>query len=206
MDATLVTVDRLIASEQLALVQAEPDVLLLPRMYRDVVWNPSGGTSVAGALAAEDFAMLRRAFAVMKRTVQRMAERGVELHTGSDTLIAFVVPGAALHRELRLWVDAGLTPEQALRASMRESAAALGVPGLGELREGAPAELLIFREDPTQSLDALDSLAAVVRDGRLYTREVLDAQLARYRAHFDGRLYDAVVTPLIRRMLARTRG
>jgi hypothetical protein len=65
---------------------------------------------------------------------------------------------------------------------------------------------VIFREDPTRSLDALDSIAGVVRDGRLYTREALDAQLARYRAHFDGALYDALVTPLIRRMLARTRG
>ena len=45
----------------------------------------------------------------------------------------------------------------------------------------------------------------MVRDGRLYTRDALDAQLARYRAHFDGALYDALVTPLIRRMLARTR-
>ena len=45
-----------------------------------------------------------------------MYERGVELHTGTDTLIAFVVPGASLHRELRLFVDAGFTPEQALRA------------------------------------------------------------------------------------------
>jgi imidazolonepropionase-like amidohydrolase len=129
----------------------------------------------------------------------------VALHTGTDTLIAFVVPGASLHRELRIWVDAGLTPERALAAATGESAAALGVPGLGTLRAGAPAELVIFREDPTRSLDALDSIAGVVRDGRLYTREALDAQLARYRAHFDAAAYDALVTPLIRRMLAGTR-
>ncbi len=203
---TLVTLDRLIASENLARVRAEPDVRLLPRMYRDVVWSPRGGTSAAGALTAEDFAMVRRAFVRAKDTLRAMAERGVRLHTGSDSLIAFVVPGASLHRELRIWVDAGLSPEQALRASMRESAAALGVPGLGELRPGAPAELVIFREDPTASLDGLDSIAGVVRDGRLYTRETLDAQLARYRAHFDSALYDAIVLPIVRRMLAGTRG
>lgn len=202
---TLVTLDRLIASEDEAAVAAEPDVQLLPRMYRDVVWSRREGTSVAGQMGVEGFAMVRRAFAASKRTLRAMAERGVALHTGTDTLIAFVVPGASLHRELRIWVDAGLTPEQALAASMRASAAALGVPGLGELRAGAPAELVIFREDPTRSLDALDSIAGVVRDGRLYPREALDAQLARYRAHFDGALYDALVTPLIRRMLARTR-
>ena len=133
---TLVTLDRLIASEDFAHVATEPDVKLLPRMYRDVVWSPREPSSVTSLLQPADFAMLRRALAAEKRTLRAMAERGVALHTGTDTLIAFVVPGASLHRELRLWVDAGLTPEQALAASMRASAAALGVPGLGELRAG----------------------------------------------------------------------
>jgi imidazolonepropionase-like amidohydrolase len=161
---------------------------------------------MAARLDAAGFARLRRAFAALQRAVRRMGKRGVRLHTGSDCLVAFVVPGASLHRELRLWVEVGLAPEQALRASVRDSAAALGVPGLGELRPGAPAELVILREDPTLDLAALDGIAGVVRDGRLYTRELLDAQLARSRAHHEGALYDAIVTPLMRRVLAATRG
>ncbi len=203
---TLVTVDRLIHTEDYARMLQEPDVQLLPRFYREVVWNPQGGTSAAGDLGPAGFAMVRRAFETMKRTVHRLYEGGVRIHTGTDTLVAFVVPGASLHRELRLLVDAGFTPEEALALSMRDSAADLGVPGLGQLAPGAPADLLVFREDPTQSLDALDSLAGVMRDGRLYPRAALDAQLARYRAHYDGTLYDAIVTPLVRRVLAATRG
>jgi len=203
---TLVTVDRLIASEDLAALLPAPELRLLPRFYREVVWSPDGGTSVAGRLDPAGFAMLRRAFAVMKRVVRRLGEGGVRLHTGTDTLVAFVVPGASLHRELRLWVEAGFSPEQALRASVRDSAADLGVPGLGELRPGAPAELVILRDDPTRDLAALDRIEGVVRDGRLYTREMLDAQLARYRARYDGALYDTVVTPIVRRVLAATRG
>ena len=203
---TLVTVDRLIHSEDLAALLEEPELRLVPRFYREVVWSPSGGTSPASSLDADGFAMLRRAFEAMKRVVRRMGERGVRLHTGTDTLTSFVVPGASLHRELRLWVEAGFTPEQALRASVHDSAADIGVAGLGELRAGAPAELVILRDDPTRSLAALDRIAGVVRDGRLYTREMLDAQLARYRAHYDGALYDAIVTPVVRRALASTRG
>jgi imidazolonepropionase-like amidohydrolase len=204
---TLVTVDRLLASERLAELLALPELRLLPRFYRDVVWNPDGGAGVTGRLdAAGGFAMVRRAFEAMKRIVRRMGERGVRLHTGTDSLVAFVVPGASLHRELRLWVDAGFTPEAALRASARESASALGVPGLGELRPGAPAELVILRSDPTQSLDALGEIAGVIREGRLYPRAMLDAQLARYRLRYDGALYDALVTPIVRRVLASTRG
>jgi imidazolonepropionase-like amidohydrolase len=135
---TLVTLDRMIASEDFARVAAEPDVQLLPRMYRDVVWSPREPSSVTSLLQPTDFAMLRRALAAEKRTLAAMAGRGVALHTGTDTLIAFVVPGASLHRELRLWVDAGLTPAQALAASMRASAAALGVPGSASSARARP--------------------------------------------------------------------
>jgi imidazolonepropionase-like amidohydrolase len=202
---TLVTTERLAAQSDYEAVRREGDALLLPRFYRDVVWSPDSPISAAGQLSPDDFAMVREAHRARLHAVKRLFEAGVELHTGTDSLIAFVVPGAALHRELRLFVEAGLTPEQALAASTRDSARFLRVPGLGELAPGAPAELAIFREDPTRDLAALDTLAGVVRDGRLFSRERLDAQLARYREHYGSVLYDALVTPLVRRVLASTR-
>lgn len=203
---TLVTTERLAAQVDFDAARAEPDTKLMPRFYRDVIWSPESPISAAGLLAPEEFEMVRRAHRAQLRTVRLLHEAGVEIHSGTDTLVAFLVPGAALHRELRLFVKAGLTPEQALEISTRTSARALGVPGLGELRPGAPAELAIFREDPTRSLDALDTLVGVVRDGRLYPREELDAQLRRYREHFESERYDALVTPLVRRALASTVG
>jgi cytosine/adenosine deaminase-related metal-dependent hydrolase len=206
---TLVTRERLAAGMRPGAyerLRAEPDARLLPRFYRDVLWNPDGGINPAGSLRSEaDFAMVERALAGALRAVARMHRAGVELHSGSDTLISFVVPGAGLHRELRLFVQAGLTPEQALAVSTRSSADFLRVEGLGRLAAGAPAELALFREDPTRDLAALDSLAGVVRGGRLYTREALDADLARRRAHFESALFDRVTTALVRRAIASTR-
>jgi imidazolonepropionase-like amidohydrolase len=187
-------------------MREEPDAQLVPRFYRDVLWNPDGGINPAGVLQTpEDFEMMERAFQRQLEAVARMHAAGVELHSGSDTLIAFVVPGASLVRELKLFVRAGLTPEQALAISTGASAAALGVPDLGRLAPGAPAELVLYRDDPTRDLAALDSLAGVVRGGRLYTREQLDADLARRRAWFESALYDRVMTPLVRRAIARNR-
>jgi imidazolonepropionase-like amidohydrolase len=202
---TLVTVERLARMRDYERLQQEADAQLLPAFYRQVVWNPVGGVTQASVLDAAGFAMVERAFGVMKRTVKRMHDAGVRLHSGTDTLVAFVVPGAALHRELRIYVDAGMTPEEALAISTSDSAADLGVQGLGEIRAGAPADLVVFREDPTRSLAALDTIEAVIRDGRLYTRAALDGQLARYRAHFSSRAFDAIVTPLVRRVLASAR-
>ena len=182
----------------------EADALLLPRFYRDVVWNPEIGFDAARTLGPEGFEMVRAAQRVQLRTVKRLFDAGVELHTGTDVLVPFVVPGAGLHRELRLFERAGLSPEQALALSTRSSARFLGIEGLGELRVGAPAELVVFREDPTRDLAALDAIAAVIRDGRLLTREALDGEFARYREHHESALYDALVTPLVRRVLAAT--
>jgi len=203
---TLVTIDRLIATRDYAAIRREPDAALLPGFYREVVWSPIEGMSAARGLSDADFDMIEAARDVLHATVKRMHERGVHLHSGTDTLIAFVVPGAALHRELRLFERAGLTAEEALAVSMVASADAFGVPRLGRIERGAPAELVIFRDDPTRSLDALDSIAGVVREGRLYTREALDAQLDRYRSHFDSAFYGGLLTPLVRRVLASTTG
>jgi hypothetical protein len=199
---TLVTIDRLIATRDYAAIQQEPDASLVPAFYRKVVWSPVEGISAVRGIRDADFDMIVAAREVMLETVARMHERGVRLHSGTDSLVAFVVPGAALHRELRLFERAGLTASAALEISMVASAEFLGVPKLGRIETGAPAELVIFGQDPTRSLDALDSIKGVVRDGRLYTREALDVQLQRYRDHFENRLYDAILTPLVRSVLA----
>ena len=49
---------------------------------------------------------------------------------------------------------------------------------------------LIFREDPTRDLRALDTLEAVIADGRLYTKAELDDALARQRAFFASVWFD----------------
>jgi hypothetical protein len=48
---------------------------------------------------------------------------------------------------------------------------------------------------------ALDTLLAVVQDGRVYTRAMLDAQDARYRASYDGFFQRKISTPAIRASL-----
>lgn len=203
---TLITVDRLLASRDYGAVSKLPEARLLPRLYRGVIWHPVAGLSAARGVKADDFAMLAVAQERMLHTVKRMHEAGVELHTGTDTLVSWVVPGKALHRELRLLERAGISPDEVMKLSSVVSARALDTAGLGlgSFDVGSPAELVVFREDPTRDLAALDTIEAVVRDGRLFTREALDAQLARYQSHFDGVAYDALLTPLVRRVLAAT--
>jgi len=87
-------------------------------------------------------------------------------------------------------VGAGLTPEEAWVAGTRAAGESLGIAKLGTLEEGAPADLLIFRQDPTQDLMALTSLEAVVSQGRLYPAGHLTGFVLEYARYVQGAVYD----------------
>lgn len=118
---------------------------------------------------------------------------GVPVHAGTDTLMPYVAPGSSLHGELAELVGAGLSPRDAWGIATREAGAALGAPGLGTLAIGAPADLIFLDSDPRGDLPAPTRLVAVLVDGRLYRRSDLEDGLARFDAHFHGRLYETVM-------------
>jgi imidazolonepropionase-like amidohydrolase len=100
------------------------------------------------------------------------------------------VPGASLWNELRDLVQAGFTPEQAWAAATSGNGAVLPEPKLGVIEPGAPADVLVFHDDPTRSLDALPTLEGAVANGRFYSRTTLGQAPARYRRYFNGWIYD----------------
>ena len=179
-------------------IDARTDHTLLPRYYRDVVWNPRAGLPFVRDLRPDVATTVSRALPVMLRVVGRLHAAGVRIHAGTDVPSPLVVPGASMHDELRLLAAAGLGIEGAWAAATRDAGESLGVPGLGVVRAGAPADLLLFRDDPTRDLRALATLQAVVAQGRLYPRADLDAAIAEHRALHASALYDTVVTALAR--------
>jgi imidazolonepropionase-like amidohydrolase len=183
---------------------ADPVAALLPRVYRERVWDPAQNGLLFLLMPDGEWGELAGRVERMARTVRRLHEAGVPVLAGTDTMNPFVVPGASLHEELRLLADAGLGAEGALAAATRRAGEVLGVPGLGVLEAGAPADVAIFREDPTRDPAALASLVAVVARGRLYEREALLAAAARQRAHFEGPLYAPLFQAAARAVIAAT--
>ena len=92
--------------------------------------------------------------------------------------------------ELRSFVECGFTPEAAWEGATRGNGASLAEAGLGVVRQGAPADLLIFEQDPTRDLKGLATLQAVVANGRFYPKRELDDAVTRYHDYFGSWLYD----------------
>ena len=137
--------------------------------------------------------------------VAMMRASGVPIHAGSDTPNPFLIPGiSVLGEELPRLVAVGMTLEEAWAAATRDAGTALGVPLLGELRPGAPADLLVFREDPTKDWGALMTLEAVVADGRFYSARRLDNARTGF-ARFSRRWLSRILSRfLLRRLVEPT--
>jgi hypothetical protein len=105
-----------------------------------------------------------RAFAASLGFLRLLYERGVPLVPGTDALIA----GFSLHRELELWVRAGIPPAAALQAATLGAARVLREDHeLGSIEVGKRADLVLLESDPTQDISAVRRAVLVVRAGRL---------------------------------------
>jgi cytosine/adenosine deaminase-related metal-dependent hydrolase len=103
---------------------------------------------------------------------------------GTDTLMPWVVPGDALHREMfELEVALG-SAEAALAAATTVNGRHLASGEIGLIAPGARADILLVDEDPTERLASLREWRILFADGRRYERETLDEWLNEYRQHF----------------------
>src|SRR5919112_6787335 len=92
-------------------------------------------------------------------------EAGVPIAAGTDCG-APGHPHGTLPEELRLMVEVGATPQQALRFGTSASAELLGLGDeLGTLEPGKKADLVAVTGNPLQDIDALRDVRLVLRNG-----------------------------------------
>lgn len=104
------------------------------------------------------------------RMLQDAIDIGVNIAMGSDQLPFEPNSGTvASVRETELYVDAGMTPAQALRAATSEAARMLGVEDdVGQVKPGYFADIVAVDRDPTRDISALRTISFVMKGGRVY--------------------------------------
>jgi imidazolonepropionase-like amidohydrolase len=109
-----------------------------------------------------------------------IAESGVLLLAGTDINNEFTFPGFSLHDELEAFVDAGLSPAEALRTATLNPAAFLeAMDSLGSVAPGKLADLVLLEADPLREIANTRRIAAVIANGQYLNREELDRMLQR---------------------------
>jgi imidazolonepropionase-like amidohydrolase len=110
--------------------------------------------------------------------VRAAQQAGAILLTGTDTGNPYAFPGYGVHEELRLMVEAGVPPMDALAASSVNAARFLREEGQwGLIAPGQAADLLILDGDPLADIANTRRIAHVIQNGSPVERSRLRVAL-----------------------------
>jgi len=112
--------------------------------------------------------------------VNIMRRAGVQFMAGSDGPNPYVFPGFSLHAELEWLVKSGFSPTQALQsATFNPALFQAKLDKFGVVETGHMADLVLLEANPLEDIRNTRKIAAVVIDGKYYSRQDLDKMLAR---------------------------
>jgi len=162
--------------KDLAPVLARPEVRFVPgRVAED--WQP-GRNRYDRNYTPEIAEHMTWRLNLLSKLTAAFRAAGVRLLAGTDAPIPGVVPGFSMHDELKLLVEAGLTPYEALRAATANPAEFLGRPGeFGTVAVGARADLLLVEGDPLRDVGNAARRTGVLVRGRWLAESELRAML-----------------------------
>jgi imidazolonepropionase-like amidohydrolase/ABC-type multidrug transport system permease subunit len=106
--------------------------------------------------------------------LRRAFKAGVTLVAGTDSGNFLLVHGPAIHRELQLWVQAGIPSSIALQAATTNAANLLGIgKRVGKIQKGMDASLLLVDGNPLENISATGHISSVFFRGERVNRPEL---------------------------------
>ena len=155
IDPTLAWGELLSHPKDFDIASFEPGFAKAPYTLRSVIGTAFG----QGTRLTESFKIVKALYAA-----------GVPIVAGTDK----AVPAHSLHRELELYVQAGLTPMEVIQLATIGSARAMGMDReVGTIEPGKRADMILVEGDPLENFADLRKVARVITHGRMYDPAVL---------------------------------
>ena len=130
--------------------------------------------------------ILGQSLELQKMMVKEFANAGVPLMSGTDAQAPFVYPGFNLHKELKLFVESGVKPFDALKAATITPAKFLGIDTeVGTIEVGKQADLVLLDANPLNDIGNTKRISGVFLRGRWFTRKDLDQMLKKISDSYE---------------------
>lgn len=159
-----VVIDPTIGVFELAFRNAKDDITKLEPNYNTLPLPLQALFKNTGEEPAQA-AKLQPIIASMKKMVKVLYDAGVPIVAGTD--MGF--PGYSVDRELELYVEAGLTPLQAIKTATITPATVMSLDkNTGSIEVGKQADLIIVDGDPLKNISEIRKVSVVIKEGRIY--------------------------------------
>jgi imidazolonepropionase-like amidohydrolase len=109
--------------------------------------------------------------------LKTLSENKIPIGIGPDTGVPGSFPGIAVHREMELMVNAGVTPVAALIGATTTAATYLGQPSLGRLAPGNLADVVVIKGNPLEDIRSSRNVEIVIKAGKIVDRKALLSQI-----------------------------
>jgi len=148
-------------SHEVDVASFEPGILTAPAIL-DAKFRAMTNASSADQMRARQAQTLA--------VIGALHRAGVPIVAGSDTGLV----GYGLHREIELYVAAGMTPMEAIQSATLVPARAMGLDReTGTVEVGKRADLILVDGDPLQDITMLRRVTRVVANGRVFDAAAL---------------------------------
>ncbi len=149
-----------------------PYLRYVPSMRQSLWWNPDLQRS---AEANQKSALNQEFYAAVATQIKMADAMGVQMLVGTDVTDTYVFPGFSLHDELVAMQQAGRSNLSILRSATIVAATFSGrEKDYGSVEVGKKADLLLLDANPLDDIAHSKSIHAVVLNGALYNKEVLE--------------------------------
>ena len=177
---TLSFIEHLASPEPPETMIGWPEFRYLPREVREAWVRAKHEYARRGDFSPEAARALVR---LRRELLKALHDAGAPVALGSDAPQFFNVPGFSVHREMRMMVDAGLTPYDVLVTGTRNPARAVGTPdAFGTVAVGRRADLLLLEADPRADIDNAARRVGVMVRGQWWPEAALQSRLQEIAA------------------------
>ena len=134
--------------------------------------------AVDDRLAESDVATNQQLAELRRRVLQALHQGGANIALGTDSPQIFSVPGFAMHREMALYAELGMTPYEVLEIATRKPAEYFGATDdWGTVAVGQRADVVLLRANPLDDIANLTQRAGVLVNGRWFPEEEIQRRL-----------------------------
>ena len=162
LDPTMAGFELMVHNQGESIESFEPGITKVPPQLASEI-------NVLG-MPADRAGIHQQAFVSGLSILGALHKAGVRIVAGTDT----TVPGHSLHRELELYVKAGFTPMEAIRAATIVPAETMNLEReAGTIEPGKRADIILVDADPLENIANIRKVSAVVTRGHLYHSKAL---------------------------------